>query len=62
MNLREYALSLLDSLSEEQLIAFVRRYGDENTITRMESEIMANTPDSNRFQSVDALFSELETE
>ena len=62
MNLREYARHLLDSLSEERMIEFVRCYGDENTIARMESEINANTPDSNRFQSVDTLFSELESE
>ena len=62
MNIREYALRVLNSLSEEQLIEFVRLFGDENTIARMEAEIMANTPDSNRFQSVDTLFSELESE
>jgi hypothetical protein len=35
---------------------------DENTVARMESELAVNTSDAQRFQNVDDLFSELETE
>ena len=59
---REYARRVLDSLSEEQLIEFIRIFGDENIIARMESELLANTSDTQRFQDVDVLFTELETE
>ena len=34
----------------------------ENTVARMESELAVNTSDAQRFQNVDDLFSELETE
>ncbi len=45
-NYREYAIRVLDSLSEEQLIEFVRIFGDESTVARMESEIQSNASDA----------------
>ena len=62
MSTREYAVSVLASLSEEKMLEFIKLFADENTLARMESELMANDKNEPRFQSVDALFEELDSE
>jgi len=62
MNTREMAYSILDTLSDEKLQAFITLFADENQIARMETELMANDPNAPRFNSVEELFEELESE
>lgn len=62
MSTRDYAVSVLASLSEEKMREFVMLFADKNTIARMETEIMVNDPDAPRFKTVDELFEELDSE
>ena len=62
MSTREMAYHVVDSLSEEKLKAFITLFADENEIARMETELMANDPDAPRFNSVEELFKELDSE
>ncbi len=62
MSTKEIAYHILDSFTEEKLEAFVMMFADENQIARMETELMANDPNAPRFNSVEELFEELESE
>jgi hypothetical protein len=62
MSTRECAVSVLASLSEEKMLEFIKLFADENTLARVESDLLANDPSAPRFQSVDALFEELDSE
>ncbi|MCM1007595.1 MAG: hypothetical protein NC485_06620 [Ruminococcus flavefaciens] len=62
MSTRDYAVSVLASLSEEKMKEFIMLFADKNTIARMETEMMLNDPTSLSFKSVDDLFEELDSE
>lgn len=62
MSTRECAVSVLASLSEEKMLEFIKLFADENTLARVESDLMVNDTSTPRFQSVDALFEELDSE
>jgi hypothetical protein len=62
MRTRECAVSVLASLSEEKMLEFIKLFADENTLARVESDLLANDTTAPRFQSVDALFEELDSE
>ena len=51
MSTKEYAVSVLSSLSEEKMIEFVRLFADDNTIARMESDLLANDPDAKHYKN-----------
>lgn len=42
MSTMDYAVKILNSLSEEKLKAFITLFADENTVARMESNAFAN--------------------
>ena len=60
MSLREYAASVLVSLSEEKIYEFIQLFADENTLARIESEMMINDNNAPVFQSADELLEELD--
>ncbi len=62
MSTRECAVSVLASLSEEKMLEFIKLFADENTLARVESDLLVNDATAPRFQSVDALFEELDSE
>ncbi|MBR1528622.1 MAG: hypothetical protein IJ642_04880 [Oscillospiraceae bacterium] len=62
MSTKEVAYSILDTLSDEKLQAFITLFADENQVARLETELMANDPNAPRFNSVEELFKELESE
>ena len=62
MSTRECAVSVLASLSEEKMLEFIKLFAHENTLARVESDLMVNDTSAPRFQSVDALFEELDSE
>ena len=41
MSVKDYAATVLDTLNEEQLIDFVRIYGDDETLAKLESDLVA---------------------
>lgn len=62
MSIRDYATEVIQTMPEEKLRAFLMLFADENVIARMETELMANNPDAPRFNNVDELFEELDSE
>ena len=48
-------------IDEEKMQEFIRLFADDNTIARMETELMANDDNAPRFQSIDDLFEELDS-
>lgn len=41
MSTRDYAASVLESLNEAQLLDFLRLFADDNTLARIESDMIA---------------------
>ncbi len=62
MSTREYAANVLDSLSENQLLDFLRIFADDNTLALVESEIIANNPERKRYNSLSEILSEIDNE
>lgn len=62
MSTREYAANVLDSLSENQLLDFLRIFADDNTLARVESEIIANDSNRKRYSSFSEIMAELADE
>ena len=62
MSTREYAANVLDSLSENQLLDFLRIFADDNTLARVESEIIANDKKRKRYSSFSEIMAELDDE
>ena len=62
MSARDYAVSVLASLSEKKLKEFIMLFADENTIARMESDLLANDPNSKRYSCFDEFIQEMEND
>lgn len=62
MSTREYAANVLDSLTENQLLDFLRIFADDNTLALVESEIIVNDPDRKRYSSFREIMEEIENE
>lgn len=62
MSTRDYAVSVLASLSEEKMMEFITLFADENTLARMESDMLANDPDARRYSSFQEFMKEMENE
>ncbi|MDE5584500.1 MAG: hypothetical protein K2K16_09570 [Ruminococcus sp.] len=62
MSTRDYATNVFDSLSEEQLLDFIRIFADDNTLALVESEIIANNPNRKHYSSFSEILEEIENE
>ncbi len=62
MSTKEYAVSVLASLSEKKMKEFIMLFADENTIARMESDILANDPNSKHYSDFTEFMKEMENE
>lgn len=62
MSTRDYAVSVLASLSEEKMLEFITLFADENTLARMESDMLANDPNAKRYSSFEEFMEEMENE
>ena len=49
MSTKEYAVSLLASLSEEKMLEFIKLFADENMLARMESDMLLADPDTKKY-------------
>lgn len=59
---RDYAVSVLASLSEKKLMEFIALFADEDTRTRMESDMLAHDPNVKRYSSFKEFMEEMENE
>lgn len=62
MSTRDYATNVFDSLSEEQLLDFLKLFADDNTLALVESEIIANNPNRKHYSSLSEILEEIENE
>lgn len=62
MNTRDYAVSVLASLSEEKMLEFIKLFADEDTLTRMESDFIANDPNAKKYSSFEEFMKDMKQE
>jgi len=62
MSTRDYATSVFNSLTESQLMDFLRFFADDNTLARMESDLIATGAERKRYNSFKELMEEIENE
>lgn len=62
MSTKDYALNVFDSLTEEQLLDFIRIFADDNTLALVESEMIANNPDRKHYNSLSEILDEINNE
>ena len=62
MSAREIAYSVIDSLSEEKIEAFITLFADENTIARFETEVILKDKTRKRYNNFDEILAELDDE
>ncbi len=62
MNTREIAAGVFDTLNENQLLDFLRLFADDNTLARVESDIIACSPNRKHYQSFNELLNEINGE
>ena len=62
MSTRDYAVSVLASLSEEKMREFITLFADENTLARMECEMLVKDPNAKFYNSFKEFMDETERE
>lgn len=62
MSTKDYATNVFDSLTEEQLLDFIKLFADDNTLALVESEIIANNPNRKHYSSLSEILEEIEEE
>ena len=60
MTVKEYAVSVLASLSEQKMREFITLFADENTLARMESDMLAQDPNAKHYQSFQEFMTDME--
>lgn len=60
--IKKYAVDLLASLSYEKMEKFIMLFADENTIARMESELIACEPNRKHYDNFDEILFEVKEE
>lgn len=62
LDTREYATPVFNSLNESQLMDFLRLFADDNTLARIESDMIAAGIERKRYNSFKELLREIENE
>ncbi len=62
MSTKDYAINVLDSLNENQLLDFLKLFADDNTLALVESEIIANDPNRKHYNSLSEILAEIDEE
>ena len=62
MSTKDYAINVFDSLTEEQLLDFIKIFADDNTLALVESEIIANNPNRKHYNSLSEILEEINNE
>lgn len=62
MSTKEYAVSVFNSLDENQLLDFLKFFADDNTLALVESEIIANNPNRKHYDSLEEILREIDEE
>ena len=62
LNTRDYAIPVFNSLNEDQLMDFLKLFADDNTLARIESDMIAAGVERKRYNSFQELLDEIEAE
>lgn len=62
MSTRDYAVSVLASLSEEKMLEFIKLFADENVLARMETDMLIANPNTKRYSCFREFMDEVESE
>lgn len=62
MSTRDYAVSVLASLSEEKMLEFIKLFADESVLARMESDMLIANPNTKRYSCFKEFMDEVENE
>ena len=62
IKLRDYAVSVLASLSENKMKEFIKLFADEDTLTRIESDLLANDPNAKTYSNFEEFIKDMENE
>ena len=62
LDTRDYATPVFNSLNESQLMDFLRLFADDNTLARIESDMIAEGVERKRYNSFKELLQETENE
>ena len=62
MSIKEYAIDVINSLPDEKIVAFLTLVADENTLARMESEIIKNDSNRKLYNSFEEVLETIENE
>lgn len=62
MSTREYAINVINNLPENKLRAFLVLFADDDTLARMESEVIANDTGRKHYNSFSEIMAEIDSE
>lgn len=62
INIRDYAVSVLASLSEKKMKEFIKLFADEDTLTRIESDLLAHDPNAKTYSNFEEFMKDMENE
>ena len=60
LNTRDYATPVFNSLTDSQLMDFLKLFADDNTLARIESDMIAAGIDRKHYSSFKELLQEIE--
>lgn len=60
MSTRDYAVTVLASLSEQKMREFIKLFADESLLAKMECEAMENDPNTRRYKDFDEFMREID--
>ncbi len=62
MNLKDYAVNVLDSMNDEQIMDFMLFFADDNTLARFESDLIASGIKRKHYSNFKELMQEIDEE
>ncbi len=60
LSTRDYATPVFNSLNDSQLMDFLKLFADDNTLARIESDLIASGVERKRYNSFKELLEEIE--
>ena len=60
LSIRDYAVSVLASLTEQKMKEFITLFADEDTIARMESDMLASDVNAKRYHDFKEFMKDME--
>lgn len=62
LSIRDHAADVFDSLNNDQLMEFLRLFADDNTLARVESDMIVSGSETKRYSCFKELLHEIEND